>query len=167
MKHVSRANFKFKTQIKKLILQRGFNADLNDVKITTSDLNGLFRHSKFNGDISKWDTSEVEDMSAMFEYSKFNGDISEWDTSNVEDMKFMFYNSKFNGDISKWDVRKVKDADYMFANTTFNGDISEWNFTNLNYLNFFNNEKMEVPINILLLINKSPNVGVNSMEFEL
>jgi len=36
----------------------------------------------------------------MFEDSKFNGDISQWDVSNVTNMCGMFSNSVFNGDIS-------------------------------------------------------------------
>jgi len=39
-------------------------------------------------------------MSDMFHSSKFNGDISNWNVSNVTDMNYMFYKSKFNGDIS-------------------------------------------------------------------
>ena len=35
------------------------------------------------GDISKWDTSSVTDMSEMFSYSQFNGNISKWDFSNL------------------------------------------------------------------------------------
>ena len=44
----------------------------------------------FNGDISKWNVSNVKDMNCMFAYSKFNGDISNWDVSNVEYTKGMF-----------------------------------------------------------------------------
>jgi surface protein len=40
----------------------------------------------------------------MFGNSRFNGDISKWDVSNVTDMSNMFSNSLFNGDISKWNV---------------------------------------------------------------
>ena len=40
----------------------------------------------------------------MFENSKFNGDISNWDVSNVTTMKEMFLHSMFNGDLSKWNV---------------------------------------------------------------
>ena len=50
----------------------------------------------------------------MFNSSKFNGDISKWDVSNVSDMSDMFSVSKFSSDISKWDVSKVTDADNMF-----------------------------------------------------
>ena len=50
----------------------------------------MFSNSLFNGDISKWDVSNVEDMYAMFSNSLFNGDISKWDVSNVKDMSDMF-----------------------------------------------------------------------------
>jgi surface protein len=39
-------------------------------------------------------------MDSMFAWSKFTGDISKWDVSNVRDMSKMFNNSIFNGDIS-------------------------------------------------------------------
>ena len=39
-------------------------------------------------------------MHKMFFMSKFNGDISQWDVSNVTNMHEMFHTSKFNGDIS-------------------------------------------------------------------
>ncbi len=53
--------------------------------------NGIHRVSfmfsdayKFNGDISKWDTSDVTNMSSMLHgANSFNGDLSNWDTSNV------------------------------------------------------------------------------------
>ena len=39
----------------------------------------------------------------MFESSRFNGDISKWNVSNVLDMSGMFYdNSDFEQDISAW-----------------------------------------------------------------
>ena len=52
-----------KELVDKLIKERGYNADLNDI-----------------------DTSEITDMNYMFYKSNFNGDISKWDVSNVEDM---------------------------------------------------------------------------------
>src|SRR5574344_1517910 len=57
--------------VKKLIKERGENANLNDI-----------------------DTSKITDMSYMFESSTFNGDISKWDVSNVKDMSFMFHRSE-------------------------------------------------------------------------
>ena len=54
----------------------------------------MFKDSKFNGDISKWNTSNVKNMVSMFENSIFTGDISKWDVSNVEYMGRLFRNSK-------------------------------------------------------------------------
>jgi surface protein len=39
-------------------------------------------------------------MTDLFNWSEFNGDISKWDVSNVTNMKHMFKDSLFNGDIS-------------------------------------------------------------------
>ena len=63
----------------------------------------------------------------MFLQSDFNGDISKWDVSNVEDMYSAFYQSKFNQDISNWNVNNVTDMSYTFALSSFNRDISNWN----------------------------------------
>ncbi|MBR4558515.1 MAG: BspA family leucine-rich repeat surface protein [Fibrobacter sp.] len=49
------------------------------------------------------------------ENSCFNGDISKWDVSNVTSMRSMFYNSHFKGDISKWNMSKVVSKEYMFG----------------------------------------------------
>ena len=60
-----------------------------------TDMNRLFEKSKYNGDISKWDTSNVSDMSYMFLCAeKFNQPIGEWDVSHVTTMKHMFYYAK-------------------------------------------------------------------------
>jgi len=97
--------------LKKLLKERGNNADLNDI-----------------------DVSNITNMSNLFKNSEFNGDISKWDVSNVKDMNSMFYNSEFNGDISKWDVSSVINIDYMFAYSKFNKDISQWNITMDDYI---------------------------------
>ena len=52
----------------------------------------LFNDSEFNGDISKWNVSNVTNMESMFDSSNFNGDISKWDVSNVRYNAFMFRN---------------------------------------------------------------------------
>ena len=80
-----------KQLVYKLIIERGYDADLNDI-----------------------DTSEIIDMSYMFNGSYFNGDISEWDVSNVKYMSYMLSNSSFNGDISNWDVSNVKYMNDIF-----------------------------------------------------
>ena len=76
----------------------------------------MFYQSNFDGDISKWDVSNVEDMSCMFADSEFNGDISNWDVSKVEYMFYTFLNSKFNKDISNWKINKDCDTTDMFTN---------------------------------------------------
>ena len=68
--------------LKELIKERGYKADLNDI-----------------------DVSKIEDMSYVFSANypnikKFNGDISRWDTSKVKNMEMMFWSSNFNNDIS-------------------------------------------------------------------
>ena len=87
----------------------------------------VFHHVDFQGDISRWDVSNVTDMAYMFMDCSFNGDISKWNVSKVQDMREMFYNSEFSGDISGWDVSNVTDMGCMFKHSAFNGDISAWN----------------------------------------
>lgn len=89
--------------VKKLIDERGVNADLNDI-----------------------DTSNVTDMAGLFLNSKFNGDISEWDVSNVENMTLMFRNSDFNGNIDKWNVKKVKVMAPMFSKSPLEKNPPSW-----------------------------------------
>ena len=65
----------------------------------------MFYFSKFNGDLSNWDVSNVKNMNGMFGYSKFtseNGDISNWDVSNVKTMTAMFYKSPLEKNPPKW-----------------------------------------------------------------
>src|SRR5574344_1587799 len=97
---------KTKDELKQIIEERieneGLKCDLNDIDVSNiTDMYGIFKESKFDGDISKWDVSKVTYMNRMFNNSEFNGDISKWNVSNVTDMSEMFSNSKFNGDISK------------------------------------------------------------------
>jgi surface protein len=82
----------------------------------------------FDGDISRWDVSNVTNMTGMFSFSKFNGNISKWNVSNVQFMKAMFACSSFSGDISEWDTSKVTNMDYMFKNSAIKalGKIPAW-----------------------------------------
>lgn len=116
--------------IKQEITQQGLKANLNHLDISrVTSLYNLFEgyNGKFNGDISKWDTSNVRDMSFLFGACfDFRGDISKWDTSNVRDMNHMFYCSHFNGDISKWNVGKVENMEGMFEESQFNQPIGDW-----------------------------------------
>ena len=99
--------------------------------------------NKYNGDISKWDTSNVTDMSGMFYCAiNFNQPIGEWDVSNVTDMSNMFYYAEsFNQPIGDWNVSMVTEMSHMFGDAhRFNQSISNWDVnmvTNMRYM-FYN-----------------------------
>lgn len=110
----------------------GMQADLNHIDVSNCKFfTGLFSPNygaytrlmkefkkslkNFNGDISKWDVSNVVDMSNMFAgCKKFNGDLSEWDVSNVKTMQGMFKGcSNFEAiGIDSWDKKSlIKNGD--------------------------------------------------------
>lgn len=145
-----------KELVKKLIEERGNEADLNDIDTSRiTNMSDLFIFSEFNGDISLWNVSNVTDMTRMFyECKNFNCDLSDWDVRKVKDMVYMFVNCKnfegnglknwktnnlinatgtfkgcmkFNEDISGWDMSEVNSVTEMFYNCeNFDKDISEW-----------------------------------------
>ncbi len=112
---------------------RNFNGDISKWDVSNvKDMTNMFYASKFNGDISSWNVSKVTVMDNMFRGSQFTGDISKWDVGNVTGMVGMFFNTKlFNSDISNWDVSNVKDMDVMFYESEFTGDISKWDVSNV------------------------------------
>ena len=87
------------------------------------------------GNFNWLNTSNITNMSRLFTniylLDHFNGDISKWDVSNVTDMTYMFRESRFNDDISKWDVSNVKNMNKMFQHAHFTGDISNWDVSNV------------------------------------
>jgi len=132
--------------IKKIIQeelkQKGDSVSLNHLdvsRVTTMD--NLFCHYmsdvspqpfNFNGDISKWDVSNVVSMNRMFFWCvPLSSDISNWDVSSVKDMNEMFTHSTFLSDISNWNVSNVTDMTKMLGGTGFNGDISKWNVSSV------------------------------------
>eukprot|EP00808_Paulinella_micropora_P010306 g60339.t1 len=85
--------------------------------------------SKFNQDLSSWDTSSVTNMGVMFyQASNFNQALNSWDTSSVTNMVGMFYQaSNFNQDLSSWDTSSVSNMYVMFYQASnFNQDLSSW-----------------------------------------
>mgnify|MGYP001132374229 CR=1 FL=1 len=97
--------------------------------------------------------TKIQNMSYMFSSSEFNGDISKWDVSNVSNMSYMFSRSEFNGDISKWDVSNVSNMSNMFSNSKFSGDISKWDFSHVRFCQGFNNNNELIKFDFLKLVN--------------
>ena len=138
-----------KDELQEIIIKRikkeGPECDLNDIDVyEIKDMSHLFDGAEweygntifkdFNGDISKWDVSNVENMEFMFHYCKnFNCDISKWDVSNVKDISAMFSRcTNFNCDISKWDVSNVITIECMFEGcTNFKQNLNKWNISNI------------------------------------
>ncbi len=137
-----RVKAKDKKHLEELISQcirtDGPACDLNHIDVSSvTTMDRLFQQfSRFNGDISKWDTSSVTDMCMMFAESQFTGDISQWDVSKVTNMGMMFTESHFTGDISRWNVSKVNDMRLMFAKSHFTGDISRWDVSSVMSMRF-------------------------------
>ena len=160
------------------VFNRDINTDGN--KWNTSnveDMSVMFRNaSKFNGNISLWDTSKVGtgrtingeifygSMSNMFDgATEFNRDITSWDTSNVENMQYMFantrdFNQHINTDGNKWNTSNVTTMEGMFLNALAfnNGEITNYGNNPLNwntkkvegmYTMFYNASSFNQPIN--------------------
>ena len=129
-KYYPKTNSELTNLIRDLVRERGNDADLNDIDVSeVTDMAYLFSFiPSFNGDISKWNVSNVKHMPFMFQDSKFDGDISEWDVSNVKTMYEMFRDSKFNGDISNWDVSNVEHGGMagMFNNSPLEKNPPKW-----------------------------------------
>ena len=111
-----------------------FNGDIS--KWNTSQVTVMtymfYSASAFNQDIGGWDTSQVTYMGYMFSSaSAFNQAIGDWNTEIVTTMRDMFYSaSAFNQDIGSWTTEQVTDMGYMFYfASAFNHDISSWTGT--------------------------------------
>ena len=111
----------------KLIIKKNKSANYKYFPQTKEELKEIIENRiKDEGnevDLNNIDVSKITDMSSLFEYSDFNGNISKWDVSNVTSMEYMFFVCKsFNQDISSWDVSNVN---YNPYNIFFNCPIEE------------------------------------------
>lgn len=124
-----------------------FNSDLSHWNTSNlTNMTEMFNYASiFNGDISTWDTSNVLTMKAMFnEAKRFNKDIGNWNTSNVSDMENMFnYCTNFNQNINSWDVSRVTNMRAMFYEaTSFNKPLFNWNVSKVRDVDYmFKNAK--------------------------
>ena len=92
--------------------------DISKVSTLNRLFDGLrnYHGHHFEGaDLSGWNTSSVSDISMCFANTRFNSDVSEWDTSRVKSLHGIFANnSRFNKDLSGWNVAKVTDFSEAF-----------------------------------------------------
>ena len=132
LKGVIKANDK--DHLKDLIWigQKLLGADGNFNWIDTSeiiDMSELFKGSDFNGDISRWDVSNVTIMYQMFMCCHyFNKPLNDWDVSNVRDMSGMFDRAtEFNQPLNNWKLQDaVVTVDMFHSAYDFKQDLSSW-----------------------------------------
>ena len=104
--------------------------------------------NNFNGDISKWDVTNVTNMASMFECSEFTGNISKWNVSNVIDMRYMFMDSNFNKDISKWNINNKCNTDNIFSDCQIKNAYKPKKMKINESFNFSSVNKSKKPTNI-------------------
>ena len=124
--------------IKAEVEKDGWKCNFNHIDVSKiTDMSYLFSSNrfygynldKFNGDISRWNVSNVEDMRCMFlDAESFNQPIGDWDVSKVTTMESMFDGAYlFNQPIGDWDISNVTDMRWMFFEAySFNQDLSKW-----------------------------------------
>ena len=163
-------NFKYKVSSKKelkaivdIYSKKNPTGSLNWIDTSQiTDMSWLFAKTRYNGDISDWDVSNVTTMECMFDNAhKFNSPIGDWNVSNVKNMYCLFYNAEsfnqpignwnvsnvnnmycmfwgaksFNQPIGNWNINKVANLSGIFNNaSSFNQDISNWNVSNIKYI---------------------------------
>lgn len=113
-----------KDLLRKLLNERGKDADLNDIDITAvPNVWELFRDlDPHNIDISDWDVSNIKAFTRMFiDCKNFNCDLSKWNLKNATHLNQMFWDcEKFNCDLESWG--KTIDFDKMVTmDSTFYG----------------------------------------------
>ena len=96
-------------------------------------LDGMFDSTlSFNGDLNKWDVTNVKFLNHMFKNARlFNSDLSMWDTGNITIMNSMFDNAiSFNQDLSKWNTANVTGLHSMGSMfkgaSSFNQNLGSW-----------------------------------------
>jgi surface protein len=77
--------------------------------------------STFKGDgLENWDVSSVVNMQSMFDTAtRFQGNLTTWQTVRVYDFSWMFIECRlFNSDLSKWDTSSATTMASMVRSET-------------------------------------------------
>lgn len=126
---------------------------LDAPNITTMDMGSTFYLcSKFNGNLSTWDVSNVTSFYRCFRNCNlFNQPLNSWDVGSATTFQEMFRQAPlFNQPLSNWDVSGVFNMSQMFYNATaFNQDLSNWdtgNVTSMNQMFRFAGDKTSLNI---------------------
>lgn len=95
----------------------------NFILTNVEDIHGCFyQATKFDANLTLWDTSSVVDMSETFYgASSFQGiGVSTWDVSSVTSMNDMFGQcNSFNAELAAWDVSQVTSMAQMVRNASY------------------------------------------------
>lgn len=102
----------------------------NYLPATVYAIPGMFADAtSFNGDISKWDVSNVSNIGTLFKgATSFNQPIGNWDVSNVSSFDSTFQDAtSFNQPLDDWNISSAESVDAMFAGaTSFNQPLNSW-----------------------------------------
>ena len=105
-----------------------FDGDISGWELgRVEDMSEMFLNSLYTGvkySIADWNVSSCQLMSGMFKNSRFNGDISKWNIRNVVDMTGMFVKSAMKHNLSAWSSKLSShvDTDDIFFGSPLEGE---------------------------------------------
>ena len=150
MSHVENMSFMFAGVSANTVIYNNNDAPLEWGAIGSTSgvtLSNMFKYSKFNQNISSWDTTNVSSMINMFYYSAFNngGVALTWNypignTLNVS-LSSMFEHAQLFNQTITWNTENVTSMNNLFCSATAfnNGATNEfipliWNTENVVYM---------------------------------
>lgn len=123
-----------------------------DLSIVTDCSNMFDSCSKFNSNISNWNTSNIIKMDNMFaRCSSFNQPLNTWNMGNVTSLVSMFYGcSSFNQPLNNWNTSNIVFMGELFYDCfLFNQPLNNWNTSNVLSIDgmFWNCHMFNQPLN--------------------